>query len=365
MIRNILRKHPLLYSFVRNAHIIQGNICAFPNNVKLGKKYKSILADLPTSNNRIWYFCVPLHNNLGDYAQYVCIKKWISETYPDYDLIEIPSCVIDQDFVGLMNLLKQKVSSNDIIIFQSGYTSTDLHVDENVHREIAGTFIRNRIIFFPQTVKYSSEKEAQKTAQIYNRHRRILFMARDKHSFEIAGKYFTHIKVCLMPDIVTTLIGEPVLEHSRKGIFFCIRHDSEKKYSDERVKEVFAPLMTADDEWGDTTLAKGEKCSFDVIENTIRRFSQHKLIVTDRFHGTIFSLVASTPVVVMPTVDHKVSEGAEWFLQCYPKNIAKATSVEQAFKMARDMINIPGDVINQKYFKEHYYDSLITTINNL
>ena len=251
------------------------------------------------------------------------------------------------------------------MFFQSGYTSTDLHDDEKVHRIIVKSFPNNRIVFFPQTVKYSSEKEAFKTAKIYNAHKHILFMARDNHSYKTATTYFTGVRVKLMPDIVTTLIGTSVPKQERKGVFYCIRHDSEKMFSDVQIKQTFSSLRTDNDEWGDTTLAKNEQCTPQVIDSIISHFSRYKLIVTDRFHGTIFSLVASTPVIVIPTIDHKVLEGADWFLDLYPQTIVKVNSLEEAYVKASEMIDSTPEIIQETYFKKHYYDALITTIEKL
>lgn len=365
MIRNILRQHPAIYTLVRNLHNIQTTICRYSARRKLGSQYKQKLQQVDKTASNIWYFCIPLHNNLGDYAQYSCIKKWIKETYPGHNLIEVPSDVIGFDYVGNLQVIAATMKDEDLIIFQSGYTSTDLHDDEKVHRIIVSRFPNNRIIFFPQTVRYSSEEEARKTAAIYNAHRHLLFMARDKRSFETAKTFFNSTKVILMPDIVTTLIGSYPKKNDRKGIFFCIRHDSEKKFSDALLNNAFESLSSPDDTWGDTTLEKGETCSEEIITNTIEQFSKHRLVITDRFHGTIFSMVASTPLIVLPTVDHKVTEGAEWFLNIYPRNIVKVATLEEALCHAKNMINTKAELIDKRYFKEHYYDALISTINEL
>ena len=365
MIRNILRQYPLIYALVRTFHVGVVNLLNIPRNIKAGIYYKSIIGKIVSKNKKVWYFCVPQHNNLGDYAQYVCIKKWISDACVNFEILELPSCIIAHDYVGFIRLLRKKIAQEDLLIFQSGYTSTDLHEDEKVHRKIVSVFINNRIVFFPQTVKYSSEKEACKTAPIYNAHQHILFMARDLQSYNIALHYFTNTRVLLMPDIVTTMIGQQVQPKERKGIFFCFRNDSEKKYTDNQIKQVFKHITTEHDEWGDTTLDKNTKCSSALIDKTIERFACHKLVITDRFHGTIFSMTASTPVVVIPTVDHKVSEGANWFITKYPRNIVKVYSLEEALDKAGNMLNSTHEIITEKYYKEKYYDSLINIIKEL
>ena len=358
MFRQILRKNPLLHSLVRKLHIMYNNVVKFSSRKALGKDIKDYLDSVDNNKPTIWFLCVPIHNNLGDFAQYVCIKKWLAESLPEYLLVEIPTIPIAYDYCGILDKLKKMISQNDIIVFQSGYTSSDLHPDEIVHRKIAREFLNNKIIFFPQTVKYSSEAEAKRTAEIYNRHANIVFMARDRVSYQMARKYFTNISVKMFPDVVTTLIGEKTYINEKVGITFCIRDDSEKNYSDTEIKDVFSDIMSENDDWTDTTLKKNEKCNVSLIEDKIELFSKHKITITDRFHGTILSLVASTPVIVLKTTDHKVTEGAEWFRTPFPDYIRVANNLEEAHAMAIDMLANNPDKIGEPYFKNNYYAKL-------
>ncbi len=50
-----------------------------------------------------------------------------------------------------------------------------------------------------------------------------------------------------------------------------------------------------------------------IIENTIEQFSKYKVVITDRYHGTIFSLASNTPTIVINSTDHKLSSGVDWF----------------------------------------------------
>lgn len=361
MIRNTLRKFPIIYSIARFIHIIMENIFMFPKHYMISKSFRNKISSIPSKGNNIWYFCVPQHNNLGDYAQYHCIKKWLHENYNNSNIIEIPSIPVVYDFFGLLKYLKIHIKKDDLIVFQSGYTSSDLHIDEIVHRRVVKNFA-NKIIFFPQTVKFSSEKEAYKTADIYNRHGNIIFLARDNVSFETAKKIFTRIIVYKMPDIVTTLIGRHIYSGERSGIMFCIRHDGEKKYSDKDINTCFENIMSSEDIWTDTTLGKGEKCSLKILNDKIEQFSKYRVTVTDRFHGMILSLVTSTPVVILKTTDHKVVEGANWFKEILPDYIRIADNLEQASMYVRDILNKECKTINEPYFILKYYNQLKTML---
>lgn len=356
-LRLILQRHPSLYSLVRNGHILLTNILYFPKRVFKSVRFKQYLISQSLEGGVIWYFCVPVHNNLGDCAQYYCILDWLSNNYPKRNIVEIPTEPIRYDYSGLLSFLKSSIKPDDLIVFQSGYTSSNIHPDEGVHRKIAEAF-SNEIIFFPQTVKYTSPREAKKTASVYNHHGHITFLARDRISYEVASHYFSSVNVLLYPDIVTTLIGKRNYNYSRSGIAFCIRNDSEKKYSDKSIKLAFNDLASLNDTWTDTTVDSFGRCSEDQIEEKIIELSQHKVTITDRFHGTIMSLAASTPVIVLNTSDHKVSEGAEWFKKAFPEYIKVANNLDEAHDFAKLLLNSDLEPIMYPYFEDNYYKNL-------
>ncbi|MFZ7135338.1 polysaccharide pyruvyl transferase family protein [Avibacterium avium] len=369
MIRKLLRNYPVIYSIMREIHIFLHVLANLYNHRKLGIQYKKLLKNHPINKKKIWYFCIPIHNNLGDYAQYYCISKLLTENYPDLPIVEIPTSPIKYDYCNFFQELKKHVGKSDLIIFQSGYTSSDLHDDEAVHRKIVSSFKENKIVFFPQTVKYSKRSELLKTANIYNEHGNILFLARDMVSYDTAKKWFKDIKVLLYPDVVTSLIGINTFNNSnideKKGILVCIRSDSEKFFSNREIRDIVSDLENHHKiEWLDTTLTKGKACNDDVLEQYIEKFSSKKLIITDRFHGTIFSLIAKTPVIVLKSVDHKVSEGAKWFIDRFPSYIKSFDNLSECETFIKNKISEDSSLEEiYPYFKEQYYDKLFELIN--
>ena len=51
----------------------------------------------------------------------------------------------------------------------------------------------------------------------------------------------------------------------------------------------------------------------EIVTEKIKEFSSYDLIITDLYHGMIFSVIANTPVVVLPSSDHKISSGVQFF----------------------------------------------------
>ena len=90
----------------------------------------------------------------------------------------------------------------------------------------------------------------------------------------------------------------------------------------------------------------------------IERYSHYKVIITDRYHGTIFSLVAGTPVVVLKTTDHKVVTGVDWFNGVYDQYVYLAQTPEHALDIAKNILNSKFDHSLENYFQKEYYDKL-------
>lgn len=314
---------------------------------------------------KILYLDVPIHSNLGDLAQYVCTKHWISMNYPDRLCIEIDGLLLSDLHCGILEKMKAHINKEDIIVFQSGYCTQDLGgYHDLVHRLIVEKFPNTPIVMLPQTVYYQDKDNAKRTARVYEKHNKIFFMARDFTSAEIAKNLFGNLKIYTYPDIVTTLIGtRKTSGYERNGVAFCIRNDSEKFYSDQDIQKLYSKLSQITKvSIYDTTLQGNFKeiqpYFKNLIYEMIDQLCNAKVVITDRYHGTIFSLIAGTPVIVIKTKDHKVKTGVEWFAGIYDDYVHYADTLEDAFEKANQLLNKEMEHQLYPYFKEHYYDGL-------
>lgn len=312
----------------------------------------------------IFYFGIPMHSNVGDLAQCMCIRKWIHKWYPDANVIEVDSKVYMNSKSNLRDKLKQKIKKEDIIVFQSGYCTQDLGgVEDYMHQAVMMDYPNNRLLMMPQTVFFNSNERREQASNIYNSHKHLLFLARDKVSYNIACRMLPDRKVHMYPDIVTTLIGKYQFHGKKNGILLCLRNDGEKLYTDEELNEMKKQLEKLESvEQFDTTIHKritAESSSLNAyIMKFISKFAKYRLVITDRYHGTIFSLVAQTPVIVLKTTDHKVQTGVDWFKGKYDKNVLFTDSLEKAVLIVRDILSRNEIILNKPYFEHEYYDKL-------
>ena len=115
----------------------------------------------------------------------------------------------------------------------------------------------------------------------------------------------------------------------------------------------------------DTTL-KGVSCEEldkhrdEIIYGMISKFATYKVVITDRYHGTIFSAIANTPVIVVNSADHKLSSGVKWFPEEeYHDAVQYAQSLDDAYFKAQAILSQKDRTYkNPPYFRNQYWDKL-------
>lgn len=320
---------------------------------------------------RLYYLGITAHSNLGDMAQHYCICKWINENYPEYDHILFESDTVVDSRSGFIEKFIKLYRHQDIIVFQSGYTTQDLGGNhEQMHRLIIDNMPEAKILMMPQTIFFAHEENKNRTAESYDKAKHMLFLARDFVSYDMAKEMFPHVTVKAFPDIVTILIGLLNFNNPRKGICLCRRDDSEKYYSEEELMKLKAKLEEKEPVVvTDTTIKvpfreiRANKQKY--IEGNIEKFSHFKVTITDRYHGTIFSLAAGTPVIIIKTTDHKVTTGADWFKGVYDNYVYVAEDLDDAYRKASAICKSFDYQTLAPYFNENYYSKLKKYFNRV
>ena len=101
--------------------------------------------------------------------------------------------------------------------------------------------------------------------------------------------------------------------------------------------------------------------SWTINSAILQQFAKYQVVITDRYHGTIFSQIVNTPVIVISSTDHKLSSGVKWFPQeKFSDNISVAKDLNEAYEKAVDILKRNGAVKkNPAWFKENYFSSPI------
>lgn len=288
-----------------------------------------------SSNPRAFIFLAADYGNLGDLAITEAQRRFLEAELPEHEVIEVP---ISETLSGLRSLRKQ-VKPDDLITLIGGGNTGDMYDDIEYLRELViKAFPANPMISFPQTIEFSDSPYgtwAKKRAQrVFSHHRRLFLIARDSRSAQLATSLFSSTPVFEAPDIVLSLPHQPDQSQLRTGFVIALREDKERhpySPSREQVITTLSPMgrvVSTDTHLGDVRL--DERSRHQALTSIWEEFARAEVVVTDRLHGMIFSVITGTPCVVMNSSTGKVHQFMrDWFLND-PQDDDTDTAIQQA-----------------------------------
>ena len=300
---------------------------------KIRRKIKH-LCKLPVIVSRNWWFAQryrhlkntrkilyaitppPRWKDIGDHAQVIAIRDWLDKHYPGIPVLEM-----DKDRARyFLPALKRLVRPDDLILLHSGGNMGDRAMwSESIRRLIIQSFPRNKIVSLPQTIFFSDTergcRERENTRSIYREHPNLTIIARDPKSEEYAHELFDRAQIFSLPDFVLSL--KPSVSHHRNvppEVLLVLRDDNESFLTGEQrqalVKMITYP-STRIDNVHHRPIREDERRR--VLDSFLEAFCRADVVVTDRFHGLIFSVICRTPCVALRSIDHKILSGHHWF----------------------------------------------------
>lgn len=266
----------------------------------------------PTSK-RIYYLDAPDYGNLGDQAIALAIRKFSERELPEYEFME----VLQSEVASYFRWIKKNIRPEDIVFLTGGGNiGNKYRIYEATRRFLINNLSDNKVFIFPQSVDFSDDVfglySMKKAAKIYSKPNVTLFI-RERVSLQKIKDLIPN--AVLVPDIVLSMKKSdlPVGSSNREGIGICLRFDMEsvlttkdreqiRSFSKTKSSCTVAELSTI------SSIDKiTEKNREKVISQLLERFSRCELIITDRLHAMIFSIITNTPCVVFDNKNHKIS----------------------------------------------------------
>ena len=277
----------------------------------LKKKYE-FLRDEKLSNlyfaKKIILIGTSEHSNIGDAAITFGEYEFIRKHFSDYKLIEVST----YEFSDTLPYLENIINSDDLIFLQGGGNlGNKFKTEENVRRVIIENFPNNKIIILPQTIYFTDNEELEISKRIYNAHKNLTIFTRGHISLEFAKKNFPNAKCYESLDSALNLNFN--FGYERNGIMCCLRDLNDESGLDKKTyEEIFKIIKSFDKNYSFTNNLwvsdiKKDQRNYVVYEQ-LKNFAKHKLVVTDRLHGLIFSLITNTPCIVISAYNHKLKE---------------------------------------------------------
>jgi pyruvyl transferase EpsI len=280
----------------------------------------------------------PRHINLGDQAIMMAEVKFIKDKVGAVP-IPVPISMVLQD---KKDILSRMVRPSDVITGMGGGNMGEVYIFEELcRRKFIEQFPDNKIAIFPQTIHFSNTKEGveelKKSQTIYEQHKDLHLIAREKISYDIIRSVFPGNKVILTPDIVLSLNRSEKCMR-RDGLLLCIRNDLEASLNvkDRAAIKDFEKNHFNGAKYTDT-LATAKFFRYTptkaVLRSKLREFKTAKLVITDRLHGMIFAAITGTPCIALSNYNHKVSTTYDWVKYLpYIKFCDDTAKLEQIFE---------------------------------
>lgn len=285
--------------------------------IKYYKKFNHQKCLNSGNKKRIYFLDSPNYANLGDQAIALAIEKYAKSYFNEYDFIEIQQ----DDLAVYSKCLKQIIKSEDIIFLTGGGNMGNIYpIYEAARRFVIKNFPNNKIIVFPQTIDYTYDTfgslSIKKSQSIYNKHKNLTLMAREKNSYKKMKELYLNCKVLLMPDIVLTLDFDNS-DIVRQNIGICLRGDKESLLTNENKDYIISQLnalnLTYEKVTTSTDICKiTNQNRSEIVWNKLENIAKYKLLITDRLHGMIFAAITNTPCIVFDNTNRKVSGVYKW-----------------------------------------------------
>ena len=277
-----------------------------------------------TSKKRIYLLNIPSHGNLGDHLISVAEQQFFTNNFPEKEVILITSA----DLYFSIRFALMDVCEDDILCVTGGGFMGSLYEEEDRFLTIMKRFPNNKIIFFPQTIYYEptpkGEEQIKRAAKVYMAHKYLYFMARDKTSYELLQTRLmpnaTH-RVYLIPDIA--LYAPFSQDNVRSNILWCLRQDTEININNspiiQKIKKIVEEKQLTESNT-DTYVFRSISLEDENREVQLKaeEISKARLVITDRLHGMIYSLITDTPVIALDNLSKKVAQVYNLWLKNIP-----------------------------------------------
>lgn len=252
---------------------------------------------------KFFSFGIPTYTNLGDQAVSWAQKRYIENEFPEYEFIEI----LEEDTEAAIKEIQKVIQPPDIVSFVGGGNMGSLYLDHEIaRRRVFESFTDNLTISFPQSIHFEEnqhgEIEKKKSQEAYEKNPNLYLVARDAQSYHRMQQTFKN-HVLFTPDMVLYLQPKTFNE-GRSGALFVFRQDSEKVVDDQLISSLKKVLNNGKRsiEQTDTVLDTVDRITPEsrrkLFKDELELFSNQEIVITDRWHAMVFSVLTGTPCLL-------------------------------------------------------------------
>lgn len=263
---------------------------------------------------KLFIIGVAEHGNFGDFAISEAQNAFLKEHF-DNPIIEITEEEISNPLT--FRRIEAMLGPDDIIFLQGGGNHGNMYsFHEMYRREVIRHFRNNRIVMFPQTYYFSDDEDGKKqskiSSEVYSSHPDLILAFRDQLSYTLACKAYPENTVIFCPDMVLYLSDRFDKSDSLDSdIMILFRSGKEAKYQPTEKESLIATLerkykLAFNSHSTNEKITKSNR--YFLIKKQVELYSKSAVVLTDKLHGAIFSILTATPCVMLSTYNHKLNE---------------------------------------------------------
>ena len=281
----------------------------------LSERIDQVLRSLIAKDVDVALLVFPNHSNTGDSAIWLGQKAYLRKIGS--------RLVYASDLSNHSHRRLASKLSNGIILLSGGGNLGDLWPQYQRFREsVISRFPGNRIIQLPQSIHFKNKENLERAKHVFDKHPDLTLLVRDKSSLALARNSFRAPSI-LCPDMSFTLGTLPRPFPQSQEIIWLRREDIESQGPPD--VESKRGVRTTD--WGTnspmlerivTLLIKGRPAQMKAIHipfvngiydhlaryrfsRGIRMLAKGRVVITDRLHGHILSLLLGIPHILLDT----------------------------------------------------------------
>lgn len=252
----------------------------------------------------------PLYASYGDQAITFAEKEYLKCKYNNSEIITI----YEPDCLKALESGSFCFSEDDVFFFQGGGNFGSLYPETEICRQRLITLLGDQnITLFPQSVYFDSSAFSmellKKSVEVYSRNN-IKLIAREQQSYSFFKEHYPKATCALSFDMVIAMKScfDITKGRKRSGIILSLRNDKEK-YITPNMSELnscltkYGRVSYVDMFVKDAIISESEQYRF--VHKMLDIISSSELVITDRLHGMIFSLITKTPCIVFDNIYNK------------------------------------------------------------
>lgn len=287
------------------------------------------------------------YTNIGDLSSVIGVQKWLHDYFPSYEIINFDWFTPVKDILDVAD-------PDDLIFVHSGGNLGSVYpIGEVPRRTLIKNCRDNKIIILPKTIWFETSETLKKSADIYNAHKNLTIISRDLDSYKVAEEHFSKCRNIVCPCFCLYLDTPKPLNSERHGTLLVLRKDGESVFTlsaKEKIKNICSGEITEFDTALDHPIPPSKRQ--EELNAVLTIFGKHEVVVTDRLHGLLFSIITQTPCVGLPSRLNKCASGAKWFKGF--KHVATIEKIDDIPKVIHSVTSSTKyETVNwkQKYFK--------------